>query len=50
MDDIVCVTAYLGNNSFPEIYPNRIPEDVYDSLEGNPSFVYVMFGPSILNV
>ncbi len=35
--------------SFPEVYPNRIPEDVYDSLAGQPEFVFQQFGPSPTN-
>lgn len=49
MPEIICHTAVLNITTFQEVYPNRIPEDVYDSLEEQPEFVYVQFGPSLLN-
>ena len=50
MSDIVCVTAVLNITTFQEVYPNRVPEDIFDSLQGNPDFVFVPYGPSLLNV
>lgn len=39
-------TSYLKGTSFKEVYPNRIPEDIYDSLLNTPTFVYNQFGPN----
>lgn len=49
MADIICTTSALNITSFPEAYQNRIVEDIYDSLEEQPDFIYVPYGPSILN-
>lgn len=48
-EDIELITAVVNPTTFIESYQNRIKEDVYDSLEGQPDFVYVAFGPSRLN-
>jgi len=47
---LVVHTSAAIASSFPEVYPNRIPEDVYDSLVGHPNFVFVRTGPSYLNI
>ncbi len=39
-------TSYLKGTSFKEVYPNRIPEDIYDSLLNTSTFVYNQFGPN----
>lgn len=44
------ITSSINLTHFPESYQNRIPEDIYDSLEQQPGFVYVRYGPSPLNV
>jgi hypothetical protein len=43
------ITAVINPTAWIEVYPNRIKEDIYDSLESNPQFVYVQYGPSLLN-
>lgn len=40
-------TAVVNPTAFPESYPNRITEDIYDSLSGHPTFVYVKYGPTL---
>lgn len=45
-DTISCQTASLNLTSFPEAYPNRIPEDVYDSLGGNAGSIWNATGPN----
>lgn len=44
------ITAVVNPTAFVEAYPNRIKEDIYDCLEGNPGFVYVPYGPTYTNV
>lgn len=43
------LTSSVSPTAFIEVYPNRIKEDIYDSLEGQPQFVYIRYGPSLLN-
>jgi hypothetical protein len=43
---VVLQTAAINITDFTEVYPNRVAEDFYDSLQGDPFFNYVPFGPS----
>lgn len=44
------ITASINPTQFQEAYPNRIPEDIYDSLANNPNLIFSPYGPSPLNV
>jgi hypothetical protein len=48
-NSLTILTAVVNPTAFVEAYQNRIKEDIYDSLEGQPTFHYVQYGPSFLN-
>lgn len=48
-DILSIITSSVNPTAFIEVYPNRVKEDIYDSLEGQSQFVYIQYGPSILN-
>jgi hypothetical protein len=43
-------TALVPQTGMPPIYPSRSKELAYDSLQGNPNFIFNPYGPQKLYV